>query len=169
MTEKTLYGLTEQLSNHVRKSGVLEKIRKDIFEAELAVHADESPWPILDDHDIDGYLWTMCNMAGAYYRFEPSRSGEIIVEMLKGYSGPVLTDDFKGYNRLKRETDCVLCHCWSLARRNFYTGQAQACFQGEFAHVPSHVRIYLTPDAIRVRTSYMHFYVLCRAHYENRL
>lgn len=120
MTAKTLYGLTEALSEHVRRAQVLEKIRKDIFEIPLAVHADETPWPILDDHDSDGYLWTICNMAGAYYRFEPSRSGKIIVEMLKGYSGPVLTDDFKGYDRLKRETKCVLCHCWAHARRNFY-------------------------------------------------
>lgn len=120
ITAKTLYGLTAALSDHVRKSGVLEKIRKDIFEAPLAVHADETPWPILDEHDSDGYLWAMCNMAGAYYRFEPSRSGKIIKEMLKGYTGPVLTDDFKGYDRLKKETDCVLCHCWAHARRNFY-------------------------------------------------
>jgi transposase len=120
MTAKTLYGLTAALSDHVRRSGVLEKIRQDIFEAPLAVHADETPWPILDDHSSDGYLWTICNMAGAYYRFEPSRSGKINKEMLKGYSGPVLTDDFKGYDRLKTETKCVLCHCWAHARRSFY-------------------------------------------------
>jgi transposase len=120
ITAKTLYGLTEALSGHVRKSGVLEKIRKDIFTANLAVHADETPWPILSDHDSDGYLWTICNMAGAYYRFEPSRSGKIVVEMLKGYGGPIVSDDFKGYDRLKRETSCKLCHCWAHARRNFY-------------------------------------------------
>jgi len=120
ITAKTLYGLTEGLSHHVRQGKVLDKIRNDIFNAPLAVHADETPWPILNSHDSDGYLWTICNMAGAYYQFEPSRSGKIIVEMLKGYSGPVLTDEFKGYNRLKNETECVLCHCWAHARRNFY-------------------------------------------------
>jgi transposase len=120
ITAKTLYGLTDQLSNHVRQARLMEKIRKDILEAPLAVHADETPWPILSDHDSDGYLWTICNMAGAYYRFEPSRSGKIIVEMLKDYRGPVVADDFKGYDRLKRETQCTLCHCWAHARRNFY-------------------------------------------------
>lgn len=120
ITAKTLYGLTEKLSDHVRRSGVLGKIRHDIFEVPLAVHADETPWPILDDHDSDGYIWTICNMAGAYYRFEPSRSGKVIVEMLKGYEGPVVADDFKGYDRLKRETKTTLCQCWAHARRNFY-------------------------------------------------
>jgi hypothetical protein len=120
ITAKTLYSLTEALSTHIRKSGVLEKIRADIFSMPLAVHADETPWPILSNHDSDGYLWTICNMGGAYYRFEPSRSGKVIVEMLKRYGGPVLTDDFKGYDRLKRETKCRLCQCWAHARRNFY-------------------------------------------------
>ena len=120
MTAKTLYGLVDALSSHARRAGVLEKIRKDILEAPLAVHADETPWPVLNDHDSDGYLWTICNMAGAYYRFEPSRSGKVAVEMLKDYAGPVVADDFSGYNRLKRETKCVLCQCWAHARRNFY-------------------------------------------------
>lgn len=120
ITAKTLYNLADALSSHARRAKVLDKIRGDIFEAPLAVHADETPWPILSAHDSDGYLWTICNMAGAYYRFEPSRSGKIIVEMLEGFSGPVLTDEFSGYNRLKRETKCVLCHCWAHARRNFY-------------------------------------------------
>lgn len=105
---------------HLRQTKVLEKIRKDILNAPLAVHADETPWPILNKNDSDGYLWTICNMAGAYYRFEPSRSGKVALEMVKGYNGPVLTDDFAGYNRLKNETNCVLCHCWAHARRNFY-------------------------------------------------
>ena len=95
ITAKTLYNLTEALSSHVRRSSVLEKIRQDLFSVPLAVHADETPWPILNDHDSDGYLWTICNMAGAYYRFEPSRSGRIIKEMLKGYEGPVVTDDLR--------------------------------------------------------------------------
>ena len=120
MTAKTLYRITDQLAEHSRRQNVMEKIKKDIFSAPLAVHADETGWPILDEHDSDGYLWAVCNMAGAYYQFEPSRSGKQIVEILKGYSGPVLSDKFSGYNRVRKETDCVLCYCWSHARRNFY-------------------------------------------------
>jgi transposase len=120
ITAKTLYGLTAALSSHARRAQVMEKIRQDIFSVPLAVHADETTWPILNNHDSDGYIWTICNMAGAYYRFEPSRSGKIIIEMLKGYTGPVLTDEYSGYNRVKNETKCVLCYCWAHARRNFY-------------------------------------------------
>lgn len=120
ITAKTLYGLAEGVAAHAVKGEVLEGIRQDVFQAPLAVHADETPWPILDDHDSDGYLWVISNMAGSYYRFEPTRSGKIIVEMLKGYRGPVVSDDFLGYDRLKKTEGIVLCHCWAHARRNFY-------------------------------------------------
>jgi transposase len=120
ITAKTIYRVTDALGEHGRRQNVMEKIKKDIFSVPLAVHADETTWPILDEKDSDGYMWAICNMAGAYYQFEPSRSGRQIVEMLKGYSGPLLTDKFSGYNRVKKETKCVLCYCWSHARRNFY-------------------------------------------------
>jgi hypothetical protein len=120
ITSKTLYNLVDALSSHARRAEVMEKIRQDIFSVPLAVHADETTWPILNDHDSDGYIWSICNMAGAYYRFEPSRSGKIIVEMLQGYEGPVVSDEFAGYNRVKNETKCRLCYCWAHARRNFY-------------------------------------------------
>jgi transposase len=120
ITSKTLYGLVDALSSHAVRAGVMERIRQDIFSAPLAVHADETGWPILNDHDSDGYMWAICNMAGALYRFEPSRSGKIIVEMLKGYTGPVLSDSYSGYNRVCNETKCVLSYCWAHARRNFY-------------------------------------------------
>ena len=40
--------------------------------------------------------------------------------MLKDYKGPVLTDHFSGYNRLKNETKFKVVYCWAHARRNFY-------------------------------------------------
>jgi len=120
ITAKTLFKLTELLYNHSQKAQVVEKIRKDILNAPLAIHADETPWPILNGKDSDGHLWAICNMAGAYYRYEPTRSGKIALEMLKGHSGPVLSDAYSGYNRIKKETSCAHGLCWAHGRRNFY-------------------------------------------------
>jgi hypothetical protein len=77
-------------------------------------------WPILNGKDSNGYLWSICNMAGAYYRYEPTRSGKVAVEMLKDYTGPVLSDAYSGYNRVKKENSCPHGLCWSHGRRNFY-------------------------------------------------
>jgi hypothetical protein len=66
-------------------------------------------------------MWVMSNRMGCVYRFEPTRSGKIAVEMLKGYAGSALTDGFSGYGRLPKElTGVRLGGCWSHARREFY-------------------------------------------------
>ena len=114
---KTLYNLCQATAVHLE--GVAEGIRKDIQSVPVAVHADETPWHIFGEKDDDGYLWVISNQAGAYYRFEPTRSGKVIVEMLKGYKGPVVSDAYGGYNRLKQIPEITIAHCWSHARRKF--------------------------------------------------
>lgn len=65
-------------------------------------HCDETPWHIYGNKDDSGYMWVMSNQAGAFYQYEPTRSGEVVEEMLEGYKGPVLSDGYSGYNRLKK-------------------------------------------------------------------
>lgn len=120
ITAKTLFKLTEHLYKHSQKARVVEKIRLDILSVPLAVHLDETGWPILNGKDSSGYLWSMCNMAGAYYRYEPTRSGKVAIEMLEGFSGPVMSDAYSGYNRVKKQTNCPHGLCWAHGRRNFY-------------------------------------------------
>ncbi len=114
---KTLYNMAEAVSVHMEPSA--ELILKDIFNANLALECDETPWHIQSNHDDDGYMWTASNQAGSYYRFEPTRSGKVIAEMLKGYSGPVMADGYGGYNRLKKNAGVNLAGCWAHARRKF--------------------------------------------------
>jgi len=100
---------------------VIPKIRRDIQADFCAVHLDESPWPINGSKDSDGQMWVMSNRIGCLYRFEPTRSGRIAVEMLKNYKGAAVTDGFSGYNRLPRELEGVrLGGCWGHARREFF-------------------------------------------------
>lgn len=115
---KTLYNLVQATAVHLE--GVAEGIRQDIFSVPVAVHADETPWHIYgSEKDDDGYMWAISNQAGAYYQFEPTRSGKVIEEMLKGYEGPVMSDGFSGYNRLKTISKITISNCWSHARRKF--------------------------------------------------
>lgn len=92
---------------------VIPEIKKDIFSVPLAVHADETPWPILSEKDDDGYLWCTSNQAGSIFQFEPTRSGKVIEEMLKGYEGPVVHDRYAGYNRLKKMKGITVAACWA--------------------------------------------------------
>jgi len=114
---KTLYNLTQAVSVHLEP--VAAKVKKDIFEAGLAVGCDETPWPILNKKDSNGYMWVMSNQAGSYFQFEPTRSGKVIEEMLKGYNGPIISDAYSGYNRLKKVPGMNVALCWAHARRKF--------------------------------------------------
>jgi transposase len=114
---KTLYNLTLAVGVSLEK--IHEKIRKEILECGLVVHCDETPWPIFGKKDDSGYLWVTSNQAGSYYRFEPTRSGSVIEDMLKGYQGPTLSDGYQGYNRLKK-LGCTVANCWSHARRKYF-------------------------------------------------
>lgn len=114
----TMYRLSEQVALHL--AGVAADIRQDIFSAALACHLDETRWPILSNHDDDGQMWVLSNQAGSYYRFEPTRSGKIADELLKSYSGPVLTDKYSGYLHFRNSAERIWGLCWSHARREFW-------------------------------------------------
>ena len=114
---KTLYNLTRAVSVHLEP--IVEQIKKDIFNANIAVGCDETPWPILNKKDSNGYMWVLSNQAGSFFQFEPTRSGKVIVEMLKGYEGPIISDAYSGYNRMKEVPGVIIALCWSHSRRKF--------------------------------------------------
>jgi transposase len=114
---KTLYGLCETVAEHCES--VIESIRQDILNDFCAVHLDETSWQILGTQE-SGQMWVMSNRLASYYRFEPTRSGLVAEEMLKGYVGAVVTDGFAGYNRLRKSNEVRVGHCWAHVRREFF-------------------------------------------------
>lgn len=84
------------------------------------VHSDETPWPINNKKDSDGYMWIIANQVGSYYRFEPTRSGKIIKETLGDYCGTIMSDAYAGYYQFKEDRDKRLVLCQAHARRNFW-------------------------------------------------
>lgn len=97
-----------------------ERIRLELLEAakSVALHLDETPWRIQNKDQKDGYMWVISSRLGSYYFYKPTRSGEVILEKLQGYTGRVLTDGYGGYNILK-EIGIESGFCWSHGRRNF--------------------------------------------------
>lgn len=115
---KTLYGLTEHLYN--RLYPLNELIRKDVLD-ERWIHIDESPIKFYNPKKSQGYVWSMSNPRGAYYQFEPTRSGAVAREMLTGYkTGNVVTDGFSGYSFLDAQEGINHCLCWAHVRRKFF-------------------------------------------------
>ena len=40
-------------------------------------------------------------------------------ELLGSYNGPLVVDGYAGYNKLTKNANIVLAHCWAHARRKF--------------------------------------------------
>lgn len=91
---------------------------EDLLRSDLALHLDETPWKIQQNQEKDGFMWVISNRYGSYYFFKPTRSGQVLREKLNGYTGPVLTDGFSGYN-VVAELGIPHGYCWAHARREF--------------------------------------------------
>ncbi len=66
-------------------------------------------------------FWRASNADAVYFRFEPTRSGSIVKEILGGdFEGFILADGYRGYNHLKDNKKVKLVNCWVHARRNFF-------------------------------------------------
>lgn len=121
LSTKVLYNVCLTSSVHLEE--MVLRIRDEVLSCGLCVHSDETPWPIQVKTQDDGYMWVISNSAGSYYRFEPTRAGEVIRETLAGYTGSVMADGYVGYNRLGKMTGIVLANCWAHVRRKFFDCQ----------------------------------------------
>jgi transposase len=113
---KTLFRLTDHL--HERLKGVPAMIRAEIL-SRPCVGVDEAPMRILST-DQSGYVWVLANNFGAYYQYEMTRAGAVSDEILKGYKGAVISDGYKGYEHLKKNSDLTCAQCWAHCRRGFF-------------------------------------------------
>lgn len=112
-----LYNLARLAGEHL--ADVVERIKNE-FLSHALVHSDETPWPINNGKDGDGYMWIVANNRGSYYRFEPTRSGKVVKETLEGYKGVVMSDAYSGYYQFKKSQTQDLALCHAHARRNFW-------------------------------------------------
>jgi transposase len=114
---KQLYSLTEML--YINLEGIAEKIKNEILNYGY-VHIDETRGKILRTN-TNGYIWAISNKFGAYFQFETTRSGLVAEEMLKGFSGVIISDGFSGYNRFSKNKNSKISvsNCWAHARRKF--------------------------------------------------
>lgn len=114
---KTLYSLCYFITMYLED--VYLEIKNQILSCGLSVHIDETRWPINNKYQDDGHMWVISNQGGSFYQFEPTRSGSIATELLGSYCGPVVSDGYGGYNRLRDNPNIVLGYCWFHARRQF--------------------------------------------------
>ena len=111
--------LWEQVERLARVLGLTaEAIRQYVVQA-LVVHADETPWYMLKKGRQKQWLWSISCRDAAFYRIDPSRGHEVILELLEGFEGLLVVDGYQAYGTAARALGgrIRLALCWSHARR----------------------------------------------------
>ena len=69
-----------------------------------------------------GYFWSIYGEKGEVaFLFSPSRSGQVVRDVLKSFEGTLLTDAYKVYEVFAAEQEKVTrAQCWAHARRKFF-------------------------------------------------
>jgi hypothetical protein len=75
--------------------------------AGTVIHADETHANLQKEK---GYVWALANMEEVVYLFKPTREGDFLHELLKGFSGVLVTDFFSAYESLPFEQQKCLVH-----------------------------------------------------------
>jgi len=118
-----------------------------VIEAEVCV-ADETPWRLMFNKGGGSkkwWLWTVSDGNGVYFQLVTSRGAAAARELLQGFSGTLVTDDYIVYTSLQEARtrnggvqmvldedgkpveiptpDYLLATCWMHARRYFYKAE----------------------------------------------
>lgn len=129
---KTLFSLTSHLYQLLSPLQLM--IKQDIFQGMYAC-MDESPLNFFNPSKSRGYAWTLSNERGAYYQLEPTRSGKVAQEMIKGFKGIVVTDGYSSYGFLVDQDGVIHVYCWSHVRRYFFDAMMENEKAGEVVNL----------------------------------
>ena len=75
----------------------------------------------------DKYMWvsrsSLPEQPSVLFEYDPSRSQEIPLRLLDGFSGYLQTDGYSGYNAVCKQNEITQLGCWDHARRKFKEAQ----------------------------------------------
>jgi transposase len=97
----------------------LAPVLASVVRADPIVYVDETTFK-LTTKPSKAYLWTFVGAALTLYRFDPSRSGDVPLDVLGESSGFIVCDDYRGYDPLARKGARRRCGCLAHARRKWF-------------------------------------------------
>ena len=113
-----------------RATGPLSHRLLELIVREALVRADETTMRVLDAEKKGttrrAWLWTFRTEKLVAYKFSPTRSGEVPMQVLGESQGYLQVDGYTGYNAVTAPLRRVRVGCWAHARRKFFEAQATA-------------------------------------------
>src|SRR5262249_52143377 len=83
-----------------------EKIRDNILSGGV-IHIDETA---INLRNGKGYVWILANMEEVIYLYQPTREGDFLHELLKPFTGVLVSDFYSAYDSLPCEQQRCLIH-----------------------------------------------------------
>lgn len=117
---QTLWDQIEALARHLQAT---YRALRDYIVAKPLLHADETPWYLLDEKPAKKwYVWCVGVEDAAYYWIRDGRGADEGREVLGDHHGIVVADGYKAYEALATEKKTkkkvfTLAYCWSHVRR----------------------------------------------------
>lgn len=123
ITSQTLWDQIERLADHLETTYL--GIKGWIFGGDVA-GMDETVWPMLSRGRKTWQLWSVRGRGAVWFALRDSRSGETAAELLEDYSGWLVTDGLKSYDKAARQAPGVirLAGCWAHIRRKFIDAES---------------------------------------------
>lgn len=100
----------------------LSDLLLEFLRREPILHADETSYNVLESSQSTNYIWTVASSKHSqtpiiYYRYDDSRSGKVIRDIIGDFQGYLQVDMYSGYQSIEG-VDIV--GCWAHARRYFH-------------------------------------------------
>ena len=117
ISSSTLWDQIEKLARVL--SPAYEALLSYVVQSEL-LHGDETRWRMLTKGGKLWWVWSIGREDAVYYRIDPSRGHQVVIDMLEGFSGVLMVDDYAAYRKAKTLLpNMTVVLCWSHARRGF--------------------------------------------------
>jgi transposase len=123
----------------------LAQALREHLTAQAVLHADETPIKLLSPGSgstATAYAWVIrssdleTTARGVVYEFCNSRQGQHAANLLEGFQGSLVCDDYAGYKALFKQQKINEAGCWAHARRKFF--EAHKLNQSEIAKEALH-------------------------------
>lgn len=103
LTPPSVLSITNRVADAVQHK--YEALRKQLLK-EQYVHIDETSLRVAGR---TYWVWVFCTNSLTFYVIEPTRGGRVVQEMLKDYTGIVVTDGYKVYQGIGKTQQ----RCWA--------------------------------------------------------
>ncbi|ARU59479.1 IS66 family transposase OrfB [Oleiphilus messinensis] len=105
----------------------LINLMRDVQNSSRYLQADETRIQVLKEDcksvRSDKWMWVIRggppDQPVVLFEYDPSRSGNVPVRLLEGFTGTLQADGYAGYAKVCRENDITRIGCWDHARRKY--------------------------------------------------